>query len=129
MTLFDPPPPPCPHGRMPGERCPACAAAGLEAGRAARDEGMARADDHAPPEWKVHAAAAIDARISSGAEFMADDVWADLDAAGVPKPPERRALGPLIVQASKRGRIVRVGYRQSTRPEAHANPKAVWVAR
>lgn len=95
------------------------------ASRAARDEGIQRVDEHADPDWKALAAAALDVVIARGRPFTSDHVWAEV---GV-YPRERRALGPLLVAARRDGRIRKTGrYVNSTRPEHHSYPCAEWVA-
>jgi hypothetical protein len=92
--------------------------------RAARDEAMQRVDEHADPDWKD---LALDVALRVAREnfdFTTDDVW---QALGDNRPREPRALGPIMMTLSKRGVIRKTGMmRESTRPEAHMNPKAVW---
>lgn len=92
-------------------------------GEQLRDEGMARADQAADPDWKDAAWRAIVVLANSGDEFTADDVWERVGFA----PSEPRALGPLLVKAAKTGMIRNTGRRRnSRRPEHHAFPCAIW---
>ena len=92
-------------------------------GEELRDEGMARADAAADPEWKDAAWRAIVALANAGSDFTADDVWAKVGFA----PAEPRALGPLLSRAQKAGMIRATAERRhSGRPERHSSPITVW---
>ena len=96
--------------------------AAAETGKRALEAALAQVDAHAPADWK-NAASAVLARLAgTGAPFTADDIWAAVD-----HPPEPRALGALIRSAAQAGRIRRVGWRTSARPECHCRPVAMWV--
>lgn len=96
-----------------------------EAG-AARDEALARVEEHADPDWKDTARRIILA-ISAGGEFDTDHVWKGLAAAGV-TTHEPRALGAVMRRLATEGEIRKAGtYRPSTRAECKARPIAVWV--
>lgn len=89
--------------------------------RRERDEGIARADDHAEPEWRDLAWAFLTAYLERHPTMFADDLW----TAGLPKTGNNRALGPLIMRAAKLGLIVKTGdYRPSV--SSHLNAKPVW---
>jgi hypothetical protein len=104
--------------------CVTCARRDGTEARAAAQEAIERANEHANPEWKEAARAAVLA-IAPGVEFTTDDVWARLT--GDEQTHERRALGAVMQQLAADGRIVKLDrVRPSTRPEAHANPKQVW---
>lgn len=95
----------------------------LAAGRALRDQGVARANGAADAEWKAAAVWALDELIAEGNDFTADDIWVRVGF----KPDEPRALGGILTAASKRGLIRQTGERRpSARPEHHAFPMAVW---
>lgn len=82
---------------------------------------LAQVEAHAPADWK-NAASAVLARLAASREpFTTDDVWAAL-----PQPPEPRAIGALIRSAAMAGKIRRVGWRASSRPECHSRPVAMW---
>ncbi len=88
-----------------------------------RDEGMARAEHAAPPDWKDAAWNAILHLADAGADFTADDVWGRVGFS----PPEPRALGPLLVRAQRAGLIRATGqHRKSERSVRHTGNVAVW---
>lgn len=75
----------------------------------------------APPDWLWSARNLIERLAATGEPFTTDDVWQAL-----PQPPEPRAIGALIRAAAKAGKIRRVGWRESSRPECHRRPVAMW---
>lgn len=79
---------------------------------------------NAPADWKNAATAVLARLAATGEPFTTDDVWAAL-----PRPPEPRALGALIRSAAIAGKIRRVGWRISERPECHRRPVAMWTGR
>jgi hypothetical protein len=95
------------------------------AARAARDDGMARAAEHAPAPWLDRAQAALRGCCLARAEFIVDDVWAFLPAGD--RPPEARAMGPVILAGVKAGWCAKTDqYRPSSQPQCHCNPRRVW---
>lgn len=100
-------------------------------GTAEREEAIARADEHADPDWKEIAYRAIVwlARVYS--EFTTDDVW-DAMVRWYPQATthEPRALGAIMRKAARNGVIEKTDrVRESIRPVCHRNPKAVWRSR
>jgi hypothetical protein len=93
--------------------------------QAARDEGMGRAEDHAAPDWKDLAATVALGLALDRPTFTADDVW-DVLGSDAPSTHDGRALGPVLVNLARQGRIRRVGYAPSRR--RHASPIAEWAA-
>lgn len=89
---------------------------------AARDVQLARVDEHADPEWKTRALAAVRRTCEQLPDFICDDVWTtgDLDSTR-----EDRALGPVMQRAARNGWCVRT---MAGRPSArsHGSPKPVW---
>lgn len=83
---------------------------------------LTQVEANAPADWKNAASAVLARLAASGEPFTTDDVWAAL-----PHPPEPRAIGALIRAAAHAGRIRRVGWRASSRPECHARPVAMWT--
>lgn len=83
---------------------------------------LTRVEAHAPADWKNAASAVLARLAATGEPFTTDDVWAQ-----VPQPPEPRALGALIRAAAQAGKIRRVGWRESSRPECHCRPVAMWT--
>lgn len=106
--------------------CITCARnVGVTAGRARAAEAAERADEHADPAWRVAAMDAVRSLLP-GTEFTTDDVWARIPDGVTTHEP--RALGAVMVQMAAAGEIVKTDrVRESRRPEAHANPKAVWI--
>jgi hypothetical protein len=88
-----------------------------------RDEGIGTVDLAEGAIWKSKADAAIRFLIDSGEEFGADDVRR---IAGDPRHPN--AMGGRLLAASRKGLIVCVGRRQSTRAECHAHANPLWRA-
>lgn len=98
---------------------------GRIAGRARAADGIARAGEHADDDWKRAATAAV-LSISPGEQFTTDDVWPRIPAGLT--TPEPRAMGAVMTSLAAAGEIVKTDrVRESRRPEAHANPKAVWI--
>lgn len=94
----------------------------LPAARAAAQEGIDRADRSADLEWKVAAMTAVRQLARERQEFTTDDVWER-----IPRVREPRALGAVMQKAARAGTIEKTDrVAESARPEAHANPKAVW---
>lgn len=88
----------------------------------ARDEAIARVEEHAPPSWMEQARKTVLGLAECRAFFTSDDVWEILGA-----PPEPRALGAVMQRLSREGRIQATQeWRQSVRPECHARPVRVW---
>lgn len=95
-------------------------------GKALRNEGADRAlnaDSEALISWRDAAEIALARLAAEGREFSADDVVAE-----VGPPPEGRhnALGGLFLAARHSGFIHHVGYRQGSRPSAHARIQRTW---
>lgn len=108
---------------LPADPAPEQIVMDLPAGEAARDQAIARVDAAADPDWKADAQRALNELIDAGEKFSADDIWLRVGY----KPAEPRALGSLLQQAARRGRIVQTGERRkSARPEHHAYPCTVW---
>lgn len=93
----------------------------LEAGRAARDDGIARVTTHADEADRDDVEEAIDRLAATGRPFTADDVR-EL----IPPVDQPNLIGACFRAASTRGEIVKLGYRQSAAPSRHANPNTVW---
>jgi hypothetical protein len=93
------------------------------AARRARDEAMSRVAAHTDPEWKDRAQATVIGLALRQDRFTADDVW----EAGLPKPREARALGPVLMNAAKKGWICsETDFTTSTQANCHGMPRRVW---
>lgn len=95
----------------------------FELGAKLRDDGMARAEAHASPEWRAAASAAI-ADVARGFPFFTSDhVW----ATGLARPRESRALGPEF----KRAQFAKIleptdTFKLSAQASRHRAPIRVW---
>lgn len=96
-------------------------AASLEA----KARGMERAEIGAGLEWADRAAALVLKVASSKASFTSDDLW----AAGLEKPKNPRALGPVLVRLAKFGKIRKTGaFVGTSQKSRHNAPVAIWEA-
>jgi hypothetical protein len=90
---------------------------------AARDEAIARVDAHASPNWKAEALEAVRSLCERQPEFIADDVW----ETGLPRPAEGRALGAVMMRATRLGFCVGTNeFRKSAQVQCHSNYRRVW---
>lgn len=90
-----------------------------------RDEAVARVGAHAVESWLDDAYDAVVSVASRRVPFTTDDVWEVLGY-GTREP---RALGAVMRRAFKAGVIVPLNeWRPSDRPQAHRNPKRLWMA-
>lgn len=88
-----------------------------------RDAALDRVEGNAKAEWNEQADAVVAALARSGRRFSPDDVW----AAGLPRPREPRALGPVMMRAVKSGLIEPTGeWINSKQASQHATPVRVW---
>lgn len=101
-----------------------------EAAKAARDEGMQRAIDHADclcDTWSLRAFNWVHGYAQWHAEFMSEDVrMAAEKAPGFVAPPDNRAWGAVMIKAARAGLIERTGYAQAKNPRVHCSVNAVW---
>lgn len=98
-------------------------------GQLAAQAGAQAAINHAASviiDWPQHAMAWLTKVALRGQPFMAEDVWTEAEAAGLPSPPDRRAWGAVFSRAAKSGFIKRVGFAPMKQRHCHANPKSVW---
>lgn len=92
-------------------------------GEQLRDEAMSRVDRAAPADWKELARQAVERVASERDVFTTDHVWLD----GLEKPPEPRAMGPIMRRAIRAGLIEKTGRVVPTIfPEGHAGPRHEW---
>lgn len=85
--------------------------------------GMDRAEAGASDEWKAYALGFIAEFSPTLKNFTTDDLW----DAGMIKPLEPRALGPVLRRAVKHGLIAKTGeYRKSR--YRNCAPLTVWTA-
>lgn len=96
--------------------------ASMPAALAARDAALRRVDEHADPEWKDRALAAVRRTCEALPDFVVDDVWS---TGGLESTREDRALGAVMRRAAKLGWMERTDrVRPSVR--SHGSPKPVW---
>jgi hypothetical protein len=113
----------CSHGRPIGldGRGAGCRHCTREAGRAARDRGLASAVDSSGGDWDLRAALnCIRTLASSGRDFGADDLRELLPAVG------SQTIGAAFNVAARRKIIRCVGYWQSTTASRRAGLIRVW---
>jgi hypothetical protein len=92
------------------------------ASQEARDDAMRRAEENADREWKERAWGYL-ARFAACCEtFKAEDLW----KAGLDKPREPRAIGPLFMRAAREGLIEYAGTERSVSKARHAGSASVW---
>lgn len=102
----------------------------FEAARRRRDEGAARAAEHAErvvdPQWQQKASDFLMRVVDgmNGASFLAEQVVAEAKAANFPAPPDGRAWGAVIQRAARSGKIVKVGYAAAS--TSNCSPKVLW---
>lgn len=98
-----------------------------QAGAVLRDVGMQRSvekADRVVPGWKDSALKFV--RSFPSDEFMTEQVREYAYALGLPKPPNERAWGAVIMAAKKLGLIVFARFEQVGNPRAHRTPASVW---
>lgn len=98
----------------------------LEDARAARDVALDRVDD---PPWRAFADRAIAAVAARRNTVTSEDVWAELDRMGIPRPAEARCMGPAMVAAVKAGLLATMGFTTGTNPKHHADVMRVYRSR
>lgn len=87
---------------------------------------IAQAEDHADPDWRAYALAAVKQVAERYAEFSTDKVLEAMTAAPV-FTHELRALGPVMVSAQRAGYIVATNrFENSASVSRHRAPKRVW---
>lgn len=104
----------------------------LEAGRAARDAGIAaveQATEEYDAGWRDAVDVAIVELAKHGQPFTVDDVRELLRAGEYGEPSRPNLWGGRFLAASRAGTIVRVGFRASVRKSRHANAAALWQGR
>jgi len=77
--------------------------------RLAREDGINRAEEHSPSEWRATALKALNHVARMQLTFTSHDVWRRLEELSVEKPHEESAMGAVFRQASKAGLIEKTG--------------------
>jgi hypothetical protein len=77
----------------------------------------------ADDDWRALALSTVEELALNKIEFSADDAW----LAGLPRPSNPRALGPVFMQAMKAGVIEDTGrIVRSVFESGHHGPRRVW---
>lgn len=105
---------------------------GLFEARAARDDGIQRAADHADavqPRWTDVAFAYFCAYARHHAEFITESARKYAEDSGLPAPPDKRAWGHVATRACRAGVVRAGGFAKAVDPKVHCNVKTLWVSR
>lgn len=86
--------------------------------RAARDAALERVHD-AP--WASFAMQALQTVARREPTLSSEDEWKQLDSQGIPRPPEQRCIGPVMVRGVREGLIAPLGYTTGSDPRHHAD--------
>lgn len=90
---------------------------------AQRNDALVQVEAAADPDWMAEAWDALVLWLQTHSEFFCDDIW----ETGLSEPREARALGPVILRASRENLMEKSGeYRKSIRSNMSA--KAVWTS-
>lgn len=90
-------------------------------------EAIEAAHEAADPTWLKATEKALDAILAKpGAEFTTGDIWDALTKQGVKMPREPRALGGVMRQAQRDGKIVAAGSRMGKRPSGSTGHTTLW---
>ena len=105
------------------------------AARAARDDGIRRAAEHAEavtPKWGDRAFEILRCFChrpgGSGEDFTSEDVRAYAKNLGLPDPPHLRAWGGVFQRAARAGLIVKTGTTTARAVNVHCAIIATWRA-
>lgn len=93
--------------------------------RERRDDGMARVEANAEPDWKAMAREIV-SEYRSGQTFLMEDVRAELERRGA-AVHDRRALGPVIIGCAKDGLVEKAGF--AVAKTSNLSPKVLWRRR
>ncbi len=92
-----------------------------------KEEAIDRVERGASELWKRTALKAVKWRAKKGMTFTTDEVWADLEGAGVEPPREPRAMGAIMRKAVSQGVIVATDKTQISRKGTNnKRPVRVW---
>lgn len=93
----------------------------LEAGKLAKEIGMARVTNATPEEWKRAFDIQLKLCAVSGVPFTSENITRVIGL-----PPSVNAVGARMNAAAKRGLIKRIGFTQAKRAERQAAMVSVW---
>jgi hypothetical protein len=95
----------------------------LELERVATQLAIAQAEANAPEQWLHDARETVRHLAHAHPTFIVDAVW----DTGLPKPPEARAIGPVMLWAAREGLIVGTDqFIPSAQEGCHGVPRRVW---
>lgn len=89
---------------------------------AARDQALQQVDENADQAWKEHALACVRRTCEQLPDFISDDIWT---TGGLDSTREDRALGPIMLQAARKGWAVKTD-RVLPSVRSHGSGKPVW---
>lgn len=90
-----------------------------------RDEGMARVEENAGAAWNRLADQQLERYLRTHGEYHVDAWWDWWEQCGFPMPHDQRAIGPVILRASRKGWMVRTG-RSRPSVRSHMSDKPIW---
>jgi len=97
-------------------------------GEVLKEEGIARAEAGAPPEWKALALIAVERVARQHSRFTSDMVWVELGPEN--RPRDGRALGHVMRVAAAMELIEGTSeYEATAQPSRHRAPVRFWVSR
>lgn len=88
----------------------------------AREQALRQVDENADPDWKDLALDAVRRTCEQRSDFISDDVW---EVGELPQTREDRALGPVMLRASRLGWCVKTD-RVRPSKRSHLSGKPVW---
>jgi hypothetical protein len=102
----------------------------IELGEYLKDEGIQRSAERAEkafPTWNDRAYNYLERFISSiRSPFMTEDVRECAEERGLPKPPNLKAWGHIVISAKKNGLIKSVGIGKRSEAQAHRAYATLW---
>lgn len=99
----------------------------IDFARARRDDGIARAGEHAGHAWKRGARGYLLEYVATHTgPFLAEDVRGYAEARGFEIPPDGRAWGAVFRSAARDNVIRKVGYAPAK--SSNLSPKVQWTA-
>jgi hypothetical protein len=100
-----------------------------------RDDGILRAVDHADAvheKWSDKALAMlieyIDLIGGTGSQFTSEMARFYAEEQGLPKPPDKRAWGAVMLGAARTKKCKKIGWTTASDPKVHCNPVSLWEA-
>lgn len=101
----------------------------METAEQLRDAGIASAIQHADaesPTWSERAFRFVRAFATMNNNLTSEGVRQYAERCGLPKPPDGRAWGAVMIRAVRAGIIAKIGYTTALDPKVHCNPVTLW---